>query len=155
MRFEGTVGRGYRVLWAVADVWLVALAALCVYCAATAAGAGAGYVATTSAAVVAVLALANIVFAFPLMRSYVEFDAAGNIRAAYGPVVDRAAVETVVVVEKLHGTKGYLTATKVDKVHIVARRLNVYIALADEQGFFDEAARRCPHAQIVRTAQRD
>lgn len=124
------------------------------WCAATAAGEGAGYVATTSAAVAAVLVFANLVFAFPLMRSYVEFDAEGNIRAAYGPVVDRAAVETVAVVEKLHGAKGYLTATKVDKVHIVARRMSVYIALADEPGFFDEAARRCPRARIERSARR-
>ncbi len=154
VRFEGKVGRGYRVLWAAADVWLVALAALCVYCAATMSGSTAGYVATTAVAVAAVLAFANVVFAFPLMRSYVEFDGEGNICAAYGPIVDRAPVETVVVVEKLHGAKGFLTATEVDKVHIVARRMVVYIALADEAAFFDEAARRCPNAEIVRTPKR-
>ena len=102
-------------------------------------GTASGHVVATAVAAVAVLTFASAVFASPLMHNYAEFDGEGNMRAAYGPIVDRAAVETVIVAERLHGAKGFLTATEVDKVHIVTRRMSVCIALADEAAFFGEA----------------
>lgn len=150
--FEGKIGRGYLVFWVVAALWMLGLAVLCTYVVATDPASTGANVAAAIAIAVLVLAGFNAIFAFPVVRSYVEFDrdADGEERVslAYGPFVDRVPTRTVVLVEKVNGAKGFFTATTISKLRIVARRSSVYIALKDEGGFIEEARRRCPNARF-------
>lgn len=143
--------RAYRVVWAVVDVWLAAVAVLCVYCAFTTAFTSWGFAFGTGAVALLVLVLTNLVFAFPVMRNYAEFTASGELVVAYGPIVDRMPVETVRLVEEIDGVRGFLATASLSKVRIVGRRTSVMIAVSDRGGFLDEVARRCPGARIVRT----